>query len=347
MNEVKKFYKKTLKYIFLLFNKKLIITNKEKKYFSKSNIKLGRKNYKIFSIDDGKIYMDSSEGKYFYMYKNIILQKLSIDVGDLSADSNIIKYGLIKFCKKFNLKVISIVSGRDAKDNYYHWVIDVLPRLIILKKEIKKKKLLNLLVPNYKKDYQIESLNCFIDNKSTNFINLSKYKFMQFDKITLCSNNENFEYLNNNLLSNLRNKVLTEAKKKLKSSKYKYEKIFISRADANLKNKRNLKNNIEIENYLIKKGFSVLILSNYSFLEQALIFNNAKLVVGLHGAGLTNILFCKKRTKIIEITLDSWPKLFKKLSKCLNLSYKKLSANKYSNINNLVVLPTSKIKKLL
>ena len=112
------------------------------------------------------------------MYKNIILQKLSIDVDDLSADSNILKYGLIKFCKKINLKVISIVSGRDAKDNYYHWVIDVLPRLIILKKEIKKKKLLNLLVPNYKKDYQIESLNCFIDNKRTNFINLSKYKFM-------------------------------------------------------------------------------------------------------------------------------------------------------------------------
>ena len=170
---------------------------------------------------------------------------------------------------------------------------------------------------------------------------------MQFDKITLSSNNENFEYLNKNLLSYLKNKVLTEARKKLKSPKYKYEKIFISRADANLKNKRNLKNNLEIENYFIKKGFNVLILSNYSFLEQALIFNNAKLVVGLHGAGLTNILFCKKRTKIIEITLDSWPKLFEKLSKCLNLAYKKLSANKYSNINNLVVLPTSKIKKLL
>ena len=170
---------------------------------------------------------------------------------------------------------------------------------------------------------------------------------MQFDKITLSSNNENFEYLNKNLLSYLKNKVLTEARKKLKSPKYKYEKIFISRADANLKNKRNLKNNLEIENYFIKKGFNVLILSNYSFLEQALIFNNAKLVVGLHGAGLTNILFCKKRTKIIEITLDNWPKLFKKLSKCLNLSYKKISANKYSNINNLVILPTSKIKKLL
>ncbi len=347
MSKVQKFYKKTLKYFFLLFNKKLIITNKEKKYFSKSNIKFGRKNYEIFNLNDGKIYMDSSEGKYFYIYKNIILQKLSIDVDGLSPDSNILKYGLVKFCKKINLKVISIVSGRDAKDNYYHWVIDVLPRLIILKNEIKKEKLLNLLVPNYKKKYQIESLNCFIDNKRTNFINLSKYKFMQFDKITLSSNNENFEYLNKNLLSYLKNKVLTEARKKLKSPKYKYEKIFISRADANLKNKRNLKNNLEIENYLIKKGFNVLILSNYSFLEQALIFNNAKLVVGLHGAGLTNILFCKKRTKIIEITLDNWPKLFKKLSKCLNLSYKKISANKYSNINNLVILPTSKIKKLL
>ncbi len=340
-------YKTILKYIFLVINRSFILTKKNNNYYLKKNIQIGKKKYEIFTLRKAKVYMDSSEGRYFYIYRNFILIKPSIDIKGLTKSSNIFKYGITKFCKKFNIDVISIISGRDAKDNYYHWVIDVLPRLIILQKEIKKKKLLNLLVPNYKKDYQIESLNCFIDNKRTNFINFSKYKFMQFDEITLSSNNEGFEYLNHNLLSILKNKVLTEARKKFKSSKYKYKKIFISRVDANLKNKRNLKNNLEIENYLIQKGFNVLILSNYSFLEQALIFNNAKLVIGLHGAGLTNILFCKKKTKVIEITLDSWPKVFKKLSKCLNLSYKKILANKYSNINNFVILPKSKIKKLL
>lgn len=347
MREVKKFYKNILKYLFFLINKKLIIKKKEEKYYTTSNIKFEKKKYKIFTLDKGKIYMDTSEGKYFYIFENIILQKLSIDTDNLSKISNIIKYGIIKFCKRYNFKVVSIISGRDAKDNYYHWVIDVLPRLIILQNEIKNKKFLNLLVPNYNKNYQKESLNCLIKNKKINFINFSKYKFMQFKQIILSSNNEKYEYFNFSLLSNLKNKILAEAKKKFKQSKYKYKKIFISRSDANLKYKRNLKNNLEIENYLIKKGFKVLILSNYSFLEQALIFNNANLIVGLHGAGLTNILFCKKKTKIIEISLTTWPDMYKKLSNCLKLSYKKILAEEYSNVKDQVTLSILKIKNFL
>ena len=340
-----KFYRHISKFFFSIINKKLIINKSEKKYFLSSNITFGKKKYKIFTLDKGKIYADTSEGKYFYIFKNIILKKLSIDIGDLSRVSNIIKYGTTKFCKRLNYKVISIVSGRDAKENYYHWLIDVLPRLIILQKEIKKKKSLNLLVPNYSKNYQKESLDCLIKYKKTNFINFNKYKFMQFEQIILSSNNEKFEYFNFSLLSILKNKILVEAKKKFRKSQYEYTKIFISRSDANLKYKRNLINDVEIENYLIKKGFKKLVLSNYSFLEQALIFNNTKLIIGLHGAGLANILFCKKNTKVIEISLNKWPNMYKKLSSCLKLSYKKILAKEYSN--DQVTLSISKMKNLL
>jgi len=347
MSKIRRIYKNTLRYFFLSINKKLIVKNKINKYFSSSNINFGKKIYKIFTIENGKIYMDASENKYFYMFKNIILQKLSIDVGKISKNSNILKFGITKFCKRLNYNVISIVSGRDAKDNYYHWVIDVLPRVIILQNEIKKNKSLNLLVPNYFKNYQKESLNTLIKNKKVNFINFSKYKFMQFKKIILSSNNEKFEYFNFSLLSNLKNKVLVEANKRYKKSKYTYKKIFISRADANLKYKRNLKNNLEIENYLIKNGFQKLVLSNYSFLEQALIFNNTNLVIGLHGAGLANIIFCKKKTKIIEISLLKWPDMYKRLSNCLKLAYKKILATEYHDAKDQVTISVSKIKNLL
>ena len=156
--------------------------------------------------------MDSSEGKYFYIYKNFLLTKPSIAAKGLTNSSNIFNYGITKFCKKFNIEVVSIISGRDAKENYWHWLIDVLPRLIILEKELNNKKV-TLLVPDYKKEYQKDSLKYLIKNKKTNFISLNRNRFSQFKKIVSCTNNENFEYLNFSLLSKLRNKILFQVKK--------------------------------------------------------------------------------------------------------------------------------------
>ena len=35
-------------------------------------------------------------------------------------------------------EVFSIISGRDAKNNYYHWIIDVLLELIMATAKTKK-----------------------------------------------------------------------------------------------------------------------------------------------------------------------------------------------------------------
>ena len=207
-------YKNVLKHIFFRINKSYSLDKKQKNFYKKKNLTIGKKNYQIFTLKDGSIFMDTSESKYFYIYKNFILQNLSIDIKGLNKNSNIFKYGITKFCKKFDLDVISIISGRDAKDNYYHWLIDVLPRLIILEKQFKKKNI-NLLVPNYNISYQKESLNCFIKDKKINLISLHNHKFCQFKNIILCSNNENFEYLNFALLSKMKKKILHQAKKKM------------------------------------------------------------------------------------------------------------------------------------
>lgn len=290
--------------------------------------------------------MDSSEGKYFYIYKNFLLTKPSIAAKGLTNSSNIFNYGITKFCKKFNIEVVSIISGRDAKENYWHWLIDVLPRLIILEKELNNKKV-TLLVPDYKKEYQKDSLKYLIKNKKTNFISLNRNRFSQFKKIVSCTNNENFEYLNFSLLSKLRNKILFQVKKNSLILNNSYNKIFISRGDSTKKNKRILENSIEVEKFLSENGFKILILSKYSFLEQAAIFNKAKVIMGLHGAGFANIIFSKKKTKIIEITSSQWPKEIKKLSQCMLLDHVNIVVNKIDKKTETINIPISKIKKYI
>ena len=51
----------------------------------------------------------------------------------------------------------------------------------------------------------------------------------------------------------------------------------------------------------VKKGFLIIKLSKLSFNEQIELFNKAKIIIGSHGAGLTNIIFSEPSTQIIEI----------------------------------------------
>ena len=55
--------------------------------------------------------------------------------------------------------------------------------------------------------------------------------------------------------------------------------------------------------------------------QQAQIFRNAEVVFGPHGAGFSNIVFCKEKTKIIEIYQDYTASCFWFLSEFLNLEH--------------------------
>ena len=69
-------------------------------------------------------------------------------------------------------------------------------------------------------------------------------------------------------------------------------------------------------------GFSIHKTGKMPFFEQIYLFNNAKVIVGAHGAAFTNLVFCKPKTKVIEIIPKSHPnKVNKKISNIKNLNY--------------------------
>ena len=60
-------------------------------------------------------------------------------------------------------------------------------------------------------------------------------------------------------------------------------------------------------NYLEGKGFKSYKTGELPFLNQVYLFNNAKQIVGAHGAAFANLVFCKKDTKIVEIKPTNRP----------------------------------------
>ncbi|EZH73400.1 hypothetical protein ATO12_15790 [Aquimarina atlantica] len=76
-------------------------------------------------------------------------------------------------------------------------------------------------------------------------------------------------------------------------------KIFITRRGIY---GRGLINSLEIENIARNNNFKIIDAQNFTIAEQVKLFTNATHIIGLHGAGLMNMIYCKnKHIKILEL----------------------------------------------
>lgn len=289
------------------------------------------KEYEIYEISNARIYTDLSQNvaviKKGEIYGKLSTQLENNHLVDLSKNG-ILKTGTRRFIqKKIKGNVLSLIQGASATENYGHWLLDIIPKLIIVKKFRELNSFDAILLPNLKKRFQKDSLEYFnlINSK---ILDGSKIRHISADKITIPGhpyweiNKHQFETVANvdkDILHSIRQIYLSD--KNLNEPKKK-EKIFIDRSDSKF-NHNKLVNNAQIIEYLKEKNFSIIRLSELSFDEQIKLFYNAKLIIGSHGAGLTNLMFCRPSTRIIEIgDPNSDCYVFKNISKIQNLNYK-------------------------
>jgi hypothetical protein len=81
------------------------------------------------------------------------------------------------------------------------------------------------------------------------------------------------------------------------------ERIYIDRRDSA---NRSLANEEEVITALARYGFVPVRLEALSLAEQIGLFGNARVIVGPHGGGLTNILFARRGCALIELQMDSY-----------------------------------------
>jgi capsular polysaccharide biosynthesis protein len=77
-----------------------------------------------------------------------------------------------------------------------------------------------------------------------------------------------------------------------------HRRIYISRAKTRM---RRMLNEDELAPILDRHGFVTLALEDLSVAEQISLFRTAEVVVSPHGAGLTNVMFCRPGARILEI----------------------------------------------
>lgn len=97
------------------------------------------------------------------------------------------------------------------------------------------------------------------------------------------------------------------------------EKIYISRRDSQ---NRVMQNEADLERLLKKVGYKIVQLSALSIDEQIVLFRDATTIVAPHGAGLTNIIYCRPGTVVHELVSEAYPNpCFARIGQTTGLDY--------------------------
>lgn len=173
---------------------------------------------------------------------------------------------------------------------YFFWITDCLPKL--LKTEEKHGELVLIYPEGWKAiNYVNTTLDYFPELRKEL---IPKGVHMQIDKVVIPRTRKWSNQFMRKDLFLVRDFFLPKADSNLNLG----SKIYISRSKAL---RRNFVNVNEAEIFIAKMGYSIVVLEDYDFLQQVSIVSKAEEIMGIHGAGLVNMVFAKDGAKIIEL----------------------------------------------
>lgn len=209
----------------------------------------------------------------------------------------------------------------EKSHNYFHWYCDVLQRLEYLT-EVNKQKNQKikpiLLDDNYLNKNYIQTVLRDFDIPHIYLDKNKMYKIKNLDISSHAAPSGNYDpRLINKLSENFKKKYLET---ELINNSASHNRIWISRK---LAGKRRVLNMKEISEILKKYGFDIIDFQNLSIKDQVNLVNKADILGGIHGAGLTNMLFLEKNKMIIEVRGigDKYNNCFFSLASELSLDY--------------------------
>jgi hypothetical protein len=114
-------------------------------------------------------------------------------------------------------------------------------------------------------------------------------------------------------------------------------KLYITRRKTGT---RGIANESELERILSSYGFETRAMEEHSLLDQARFVREADVVVAPHGAGLANLIFARPGTRVIEIVPDgrSNAPLYPELSRIFGLHHQQLSAERLGRRTGMKVV---------
>ncbi len=224
---------------------------------------------------------------------------------------------------------VCFLDGRSSRI-YYHWMLDVLPKLGALEKAGITLDSIDYFIVNAQSQYQIESLrHCGISPEKVITTPVPQY-YVADTMIVPYLRNDLGERVYQGLgvglarwIPDYLQRMLGPVSDNPESQEVSTSRIYVSRSS---RGSRNIANEAEIVKALQARGFEIIEFEDYSVAGQAELMASADVVVGVHGAGFTNVSFCRPGTKVVEIFGDYVVPCYWALSAVADLEYAQFMA---------------------
>ena len=210
---------------------------------------------------------------------------------------------------------IAVCHNQWSTENYYHWLIDSLPRLLALRTIYPGMQLMlpqasSLQpIPNFISDSA--RLLGFSDQLSLNprqILNAQSVIMPSLTATSLTQRPELMLQVQQELVSALCPEEVRP-----------YRRIYAARSKDF---PRNLLNEAEIEEWLQQEGFEKVYFEQMTLLEQVRLMRETEVLLAVHGANMTNIIFLHGTAKAIEIHNEEYSDpCYLRLASCLGLEY--------------------------
>ncbi len=227
--------------------------------------------------------------------------------------------------RKIHFKNFSnaVVLGSSPSDNYYRNMMTFIPRIFF----ISDKKIDLVIHRNTSNKFRV-FIKKILEQKK---IKVNKFIYLD-DDFYKFNNCQIPQFFNMAFSTQILRKSLsyTTMNNRLK--------IYLSRQNSVC---RNLINEGDLIKKLKSKNFMIIDTNNMSIFEQIKIFSDADVIAGPTSSALTNIVFSKKGTRVIEIIPKykydyekiSFKIRYSKICKYLNLNYSSIEADPVNNAN--------------
>jgi capsular polysaccharide biosynthesis protein len=219
-----------------------------------------------------------------------------------------------RYRRQMRVPGVTALLAAGAGSNYYHWLFESLPRLLLLERAgYGLDQIDHFLLSETQQPFHAQTLDLLRIPGEKRWRG-RKARVLKCDHLLVPSLPAPATVFPSWVLSFLRRSFLPAAELVTEG-----QRLFISRRRAN---RRRLVNETEVEDQLRRAGFKTVCLEDCSFTEQVGLFASASAIVAVHGAGLANLVFARPGTKVVEWVVPTYINhYYPRLARALRLTY--------------------------
>ncbi|SHJ59458.1 Protein of unknown function [Hymenobacter daecheongensis DSM 21074] len=267
----------------------------------------------VLTLDRGRLLADNSQSVAIMAADNRLVGDASFQYDGQRADlarpeaNNVFRLRWFSAPVQVSGTVCSLLSGGGAAvGNYYHWLIDSLPRLHLVQEAGLWDSIDYFLIYDRRRRFVVDSLLA-LGIRDEQIIDVRTHRHLVADRLVVTSAVRGQGTHTPEWAGTFLRQALLPAAAPRAFSPY----VYLSRRDAPA---RHVLNEAAVEDLLRPYGFQTHVLGHYTLAQQIALFAGARLIVAPTGAGLANLVFAPPGTPVIELfpkhfTVIEYPEL--------------------------------------